>query len=377
MTHLLKRLFILIAAGCLGTAARSAHAQTQAVEILDSMKRRSDAMDGAEYRFEWRERVCSIKRDPWEPSNWTLPKWVKPPATDSVFEYRFRLKRPDFRIERLDPRDPKGTVVHSWFDGVRTARSGSDETEWGIKVDRVRWIATEPYPILTVFEMTFFDMEVSVTDMLQGGRLRIMSESDGKVWLQGEVREVPEARPWDIRVGLDPSKGLLPVEAHATLKFPRSLIEWSMRVIETRRFRSVEIPTRVVFVTKNTGTPSPDAIVGEYRLLDIPDTQVSRDDLKVDVPQSNVWIIDEVNLFSRRIDRDGDIIEDDRWTPGQREAQLEGLQSAFQSREKSRAELERRRVWLSWFVALGAGCAMGAGLVWRWRRRSLRARPSW
>lgn len=351
-----------------GYAARG-QTEDRLKTIQDVMWKRIEAGNQCAYEFEWREFNCPFDRDPWSEQSWIRPQWIPAELIDPAFKYKLLLSRPDFLIEKTDPRPEKPIVLNNWLRGTHTAKTQNRGGRWSLGIDALRHRATQPYPILTIFELGIFDLDVSLWELIES-RLMVISEDrpDRITLLARDVREDPEAASWTVEANLDPQRDMLPVGLRASTEFKEmgSVIEWEMRVLSTEAIGPTSIVREALFVLRNTGTPVPNYLVCRYNLLKVVPNSVGPNDLVIEAPKSNALIVDEVRLFFKEIDSEGRVVQEQHWTPEERARQLEGLSMTRAQRQESAKELQRRRVLLS-TVAIGA-VVICAFCLWRWVR---------
>ncbi|MBW7906924.1 MAG: hypothetical protein LC135_07340 [Phycisphaerae bacterium] len=328
-------------------------------DFLDRFQRRAAALDKLRVEFEWRLFQFSDRRDPWDAANWGEPL---------VFErYKAMFVRPDsIRLEADFVKPPRGSEQASWLDGVLTRASPSPDGTLHATIDRARSNLTGPLPTLTPLEVfQTFDLPEDLFHLAGRGALSVESEDDAEVVMRGHVRN------YDLSVRLDKQRDLMPLEVLARRDGPGSA-EMRLRTLQSVRVGGTFAISEAV-IAERCGIVMP----GKWQVRHYVATRVeaapelSKERLRVRLPDRGITLMDEIKLVGRRINHAGVVEFEKTWMPEERADDIAGVQQAARMREESKTLLKDRRRAL---VIIAGGAVAGVALVagiYVWRRRSL------
>ncbi|HMQ16811.1 MAG TPA: hypothetical protein PKC49_12640 [Phycisphaerae bacterium] len=316
-------------------------------------------LDRLRVEFEWRLYQLSEKRDPWESANWGEPL---------IYErYQATFIRPDdVRLDAEFVKPPRASDRGSWVDGVLTRASPSPDGTLHATIDKVRAYLTGPLPTLTPLEVfQTFDLPEDLFHLVARGALAVESESDAEVLLRGFVRT------YDLSVRLDKHKDLMPLEIVARRAGPGAA-EMRLRTLQSVRAGGTHAISEAV-IAERCGIVMP----GKWQIRHYVAARVevvpglTKEQLRVRLPERGITLMDEINLVGRRISHAGVVEFEKSWTPEERADDIAGVQEGARLREESRIMLGKRRNALYGIVGGAlAGVLIIAGL-YLWRRRSL------
>ncbi|MGE0479152.1 MAG: hypothetical protein AB7Q17_01650 [Phycisphaerae bacterium] len=333
--------------------------------VLDRLRTRAQKLDRLRATFTLAEFQAPQDRDPFDTNNWLWP----PHAWRHQFS--ITLLRPHFNLHRQPGRDHQAT--QSWIDGVQASLELDSDGRWSASRSPDRRWAKGPFPHLTMFDLDYFDLEVGLADLLAKGVLTATEEGPVVV-LAGNVPAWADGPSWRIRAELDPLRDLVAVRLECFLQASGGVIEWLARVSETQRVGNSYMPKTAVIALRNTQVTDKTWQMYEYRLESATiDPDLSKRDLEIAIPTTNVGFVDQIKGVSRRVDAQGRVLEERRWDPSEYQANMRSLIEANYLRQQSAAELGRRR---NVFIAIIATAAIVAASLggWAWlRRRQLAA----
>jgi len=333
------------------------------------MAQRMAALDHLMVEFHWFECGAAYGADPLDRSKWRTDGLVQ------LRKYRAWIVRPWFRLRFSGQFGNERDTDSAWVDGEHVTRQLDDDDTWSVVRDRMERSVTGPLPVGTPLELHVFDFREPLLKLLDEGRIELVSADDTEVVLAG-ARPPPPAYPASVRAVLDPRRGMLPVEIRVEIEVPngRGIITYTLRTLASTRVGGVHAIREAILSTTNTAVSRADRIVYHFLAHSIRvDPNLDADTLRVEIPAVNAKIIDEIDLFYRRLDATGKVVAEERWTAEERQHQLAALRETFARAQDADRTLLRR--YRSFFLITGASAAVVLAVVgvWGWRRLRLRA----
>lgn len=321
--------------------------------------------------FEWWEFHPSLKSDPFDPNV------LAGDPTSFLRPVKMWILRPWYRIERYQTKPTPRAVEGNWVDGVCTSKTpGEDDVKWwSVTRDINPWRLIGPLPMFTPLELgQIFDARVGLFDLAQSGKLNSRVDENGK-WLVSCDEALPPPLNWTINAQLDPDRDLLPVNLRASLPFSGGAIHWEMRTLAARPFDDSWLIEEAIIAMKNTGQAVDRWQVYQFKLITarrLP--TLSRNDLQISIPTTNVRINDEIERRAKHVDASGVVTLNETWTPEQRAADRRAMvESQHLQRASGDLLAARQRVFRNVIVGtVIAAVIMGVALVLH-RRRMARA----
>jgi len=340
--------------------------------VIQAIQGRLEATGKLYVEFQWYQCWAPRKSDPFDSRGWLHAD--EPEGTVYNLDCRLWLVRPDLKFHLRGPLTWNRDITQSWVDGLRTSKSLQDGGAWSVVIDEERWNLFGPVPFLTLVEVEIFDIRQSLLELLQAGHVHVETESADAVRLSGKLPHEGGALPWVVRASLDPSRGCLPTELEAEAAIPnrRGTIRWHMKAIRSVPVNDTHAPAEAIIAL---GAPQePDRyLIYHYRAITVEGRPgLSKSDLTFQIPERNVTIVDEVNLYTRSISAEGKVYNEEKWTREQRDRDLALIRQSFTDSLGAKAILASRQRMFSLMV-IGCGVTVVALVgAWVWRRQRLR-----
>lgn len=335
------------------------------------LRARERALDRLRVSFDWVLVRPGPEADPFDSRNWS-GGWT--------WRCEMWLVRPHFRWHyALITRSPYGfdrDVYKTWIDGKTMSRNLDPEGTWSVIIDRDRRQLHGPMPILTPFEMQFFDIQDNLRELLERGEVTVSESGGARVVLTGKRK----TDDWRVRATLDPGRGWLPIEYHAEQPYvyadgvPRK-IDWTMRTLQSSEVAAgIHLVTEAIIVLNNGIDP-------RWQVYHFTATHVERDealsknDLAVPIPRENLRFLDRTTGHSLDTDPRGEVIDEFWKTPEQMEREQQLIaETVLREAEAFNLRLSRPRA----FAVIVAGAALAAAVAgaYAWRRQLGPGRPA-
>jgi len=330
-------------------------------ELISALDTRLGGLDRLIVEYDWSEYHLSINNDPFDQSKWASDK------TAFTQQYKAWILRPHYRLTFSDSTHGLN-IERNWVEETFMAKSRDHDGKWSVHRDRNRWDTTGPIPVITPLELwQVFDIQEGLAELLRQGRIRLEGRSGGRVTLGGD-RLYEEPRHWRLRVVLDEDRQLMPLELDAELSVPNGEIHWRMRTLTSALVNGVHAIAEAVLVLSNSAVFPDKWQVYHYKATAIShDGDLTIDGLRLEIPETNVSVLDEIGLSYRKLDSQGRIIDERKWTTEERKADLDGLRAAAALRAQSERDVARRRNML-WLILGASVCCVAAVVgIWKWR----------
>lgn len=354
-------------------AARAA-GQPIPAELLEALQTRARTCAQLRVQFDWTEYKAPLTADPFDRANWR--SFTGPDGPARTFQYEAVMLPPHLRLHGKSDQPGERDVTRGIVDGIGTVKSMDENGGWSVTIRAGRYESGLcQIPVLTPLEQAVFDLEPSVADFAARGALAVRESGADRVVLAGERLADSPGGNWWLRAVLDPVRDMLPVEISAGANFDNGKIHWTMRCTQAAAVDGVHYLREAVLALSNTVVDRNQWHVYHFQASRLShDPAVSKESLRVEIPDRNARILDEVNLSFRSLDGAGRIVEDQHWTPDERASQLESIRRSAAGRlETERTLRARRRA----FLGIAAGSLLASAAVvgaWMWMRRHGAAR---
>jgi hypothetical protein len=346
---------------CLGDLVRASGG-----DVAGSYAARLGRLNKLIVDFEWTAYRTTEGADPFDMNAWR--------RQDNIpVEYcRAFVLRPHARLhQRADFRDAR-SVDKSWLDGIHVSRAEADDGSWHASRDRSRWQFTGPIPIITPLELwQTLDIRVGILELLEQGKLTIESEQPDRVVLGTRALYDPPEN-WQVAVELDPFRSWTPMKVRAVLAVGKGVIAEEMRVVDTMVVNGCHLISDAVIVVDNTRVAPGRPQVYHYVVKRATqDESMTKAALAVEIPKSNVRIIDEIGQYWKHVDAHGRVLEEKHWTAEQRAEDLKGVSESIAKAEEAQAAKATRARVLPFIVAGSALVTLALYTVYRLRRSGM------
>jgi hypothetical protein len=332
--------------------------------VGEGLRRRLAELDRLVLRFDWYECRAPLEKDPFDRSNWEADPFAH------TLEFTAWVLRPHLRVVYRGPFKQRHVEIN-WLDGIRTSKSfDEDDAQWDVQRDRNRYRFAGPIPWLTPLEMwQTFDMQESLLELLESGRLTAQDTSPGRVMLTGK-HLYPPPRNWRLTAELDVSRGYLPVEVVAELEVSGGGISWRMRTLEARSIGDGFAIDEAVVALSNTAVNREKWQIYHFKVRSMERlASMATSDIAIAVPATNVDLIDEINLVKRKVDAAGRVRHEKRYTESEWKQESEALAATARAAFDAQAVRRARRQALIPIVVGSVAAVVLVGSVWIWRRR--------
>lgn len=344
-----------------GSSAVWASPPMSSGELAEQLASRRKAFDRCELEFEWYQCNALIKCDPFDSSKWGVDERAL------GFRYTARLLRPDYHLRFVGPaKSQQAGVERAWVNGVYISKGMDDNGTWHVIRNRSWFSTTGPLPVITALEMwQTCDLREGLYEIASRGNLVPVRRRDGMLVAQADD-VLPPPQNWQLTVEFDERNNYVPVDIQLGLRVPGGRIQWHMKATDFATLNGVTIIARAVFAMSNSANSPNEWQIYQYKLLAArPVPTLTVQDLLPEIPSRNVVLLDDVDLVMRRVDQDGRLLEEQRWTPEERQRQLDGIREAVALRQEAADRVARRRS-AAWIIAGAAALAtLVAGILVR------------
>ncbi len=353
---------VLSAAG----PARTAQAQDVRA-VTDALRQRQHVLDKLYAEFTWVGAQAPLTEDPFD---W---KWFDAEPHEVNYDCGIWLLRPHFRWRIVASQPWQGEETRTWIDAKTTTIAQNERGVWSVVVDSDRRVLTGPFPLLTPFEMQTFDIERSFLEIIEADTdVRVEGTTSGHV-----VVSAHHSRPsvWTISAEYDPARGWLPLETCAKVAYEsdgaKRKIQWTVRTVRSVPVNGVHAIQEAIFALNNGRHPRWQL----YHFLAsriTPVSSLNKADLAIEVPRSNLRLLDKTTGHDLVTDSTGATVEEHWWTAEEIERARRSNAEAVAASARARELLAHRRrvAYAIGFSALGIVIVVAG--AWAWRRRRLR-----
>ncbi|MCG3128881.1 MAG: hypothetical protein CHACPFDD_03777 [Phycisphaerae bacterium] len=345
--------------------------QEDSVEsVTAALEQRLVRLNRLYVEYDWGEYTADASSDPFDQAQWRDAAWA-PERQAPVLHCRAWVLRPDFRLAWTGPLHYHRDVQHSWIDGVHVNKTRDTQADrWSVTIDRDRWMIGGGTPLRTCLELDqTCDLAENLVDAMRRAPIaRVERATAGVIVSAGPLSE---RSPWMLTATLDPTRDWLPIEVRLAIRVPKAnkRIEWTLRTIESQVVAGSHAIREAVLAMRRPDEPNWRWQVYHYRAGAIrTEPTLTKASLKLAIPETNVLVVDEVNLFTRTVGTNGKTLHYEKWTPQERTAQLEAIKAAAAARDASARTLTLRRSAFYYITSAALVVTAVVVGVWRWRR---------